>query len=98
MESVQVVCQLPKETKVVCDALVKLVGEAKKATADGFQPGSDVPKIVSACMMDLLAAISSVGKIGAEHDAAPKESEQAFALAAVEIKAVLFPKATAPQA
>ena len=80
MNKVNLSTEVPKEIHELMVAVAKLMSEARKATADGFQLGQDLPLIVTASMGDVMAGVAGVEKLGDEW----KEDPAAF------IKAVLI--------
>jgi hypothetical protein len=50
----------------VGEALVGLVGSAKQALADGFQPGQDIPTIAAQNFASLVAAVGELKDVSAE--------------------------------
>lgn len=80
MNKVNLSTEVPKEIHELMVAVAKLVSEARKATADGFQLGQDLPMIVTAAMGDVMAGVAGVEKLGDEW----KEDAPAF------IKAILI--------
>lgn len=66
--------EVSKEAYELGEGLAKFVVVTKKALADGWQPGSDLPEIMSSAIADLIPALSGVEKIPAE-----AQDQQAFA-------------------
>lgn len=65
-EYLQVQVKVPKETYELEQGLVKFTAACKKALADGFQVGEDVPALISAALADLLPAIAGMGQLADE--------------------------------
>lgn len=63
------------ETHELGQGLAKMIASVKQALADGWQPGTDLPVIISSAVSDLVPAVQGVDKIGAEM----AENKQAFA-------------------
>lgn len=93
MEKVVVQVEMAKSIDDVLKAVEKIVVESKKALADGFQVGADVPALVASCAGDLLAAISASQHISADWAEDSAACEKALALHLVAMKAALLPKA-----
>src|SRR6478752_5205673 len=66
MEKVEVKYMLPKETLELKDGLVKFVAAVKKSLDDGFQPGQDLPAMLTSAMTDLVPAVYGVQKLPEE--------------------------------
>jgi len=58
--------QVPKEVDEVMVAIVNILKVTKQALADGWQPGQDLPVILTAAATNLLPAVDGMNKIGDE--------------------------------
>lgn len=58
--------EVPKETDEIFQAVVGIVKATKKALADGFQPGADIPAIVAEAWADLPVAIQGIDQVPGE--------------------------------
>lgn len=63
-----------KEAFELSSGLKKFVLDIKKALADGWQPGTDLPVVMQAAIMDLVPAVQGLENLGAEK----KEDSEAF--------------------
>lgn len=77
MSQIQVPVTVEEKTYELSQALVKFTSAIKGALADGWQPGQDVPVILSAAFQDLVPVIKDVGSLPSEL----KEDKSAFAMA-----------------
>lgn len=66
MQKVAVTTEVAKETYELGVGVDKFIGAVKQALADGFQPGQDIPVVLSAAIADLVPAIQGAEKIGSE--------------------------------
>ena len=64
MEKVKFEVEASKAAKVIADAILKVVSEAKKAGEDGFQAGKDIPQVMLSSLGDLSSAWAQFGKLG----------------------------------
>lgn len=55
-----------KETYEFMDGLSQFVGAMKKSLSDGWQPGSDIPALISAAITNLVPAFEGMDKIKTE--------------------------------
>ena len=69
MASKDVVVKVDDVAYDVGASLVKFVVAAKGALADGWQPGSDLPVILSSAIADLAPVLGKVGSLPAEFEA-----------------------------
>lgn len=69
--------KVSKEADELADGIARCIVSIRKALADGWQPGSDLPVVLSSVMADLVPAVQGVEKLGAEK----KENVQAFVTA-----------------
>lgn len=76
MSQIQVPVSVEAKTYELSQALVKFTGAIKQALADGWQPGSDIPLILSAAFVDLVPVIKDIGAFPDEI----KEDKVAFAM------------------
>jgi hypothetical protein len=65
MELRKIEITVAPETHDVGLALAKMVKEAKKAAADGFQP-ADIATVATGCFAELMTAVQGVTEIPAE--------------------------------
>lgn len=63
MEAVEHEVRLPKETYELGLAVLAVTREYKKAKADGWSWGADVPQVLLGCFQDLMKALEGVEKI-----------------------------------
>lgn len=77
VQDVQV--KVSKEAHELGEGLKKFVLSIKGALADGWQPGADIPVVLSAALADLVPAVQGVEKIKDE----TKEDLEAFVSALV---------------
>lgn len=66
METVKVELEVSKEAYELGKGLSALMINIKKSLADGFQPGSDLPAIVTGSLSSLFSAVQGAEKIGSE--------------------------------
>lgn len=66
VDHVEVKVLVPKETYELEQGIVKFVAACKAALDDGFQPGQDLPALLTAAIASLLPAIDGVQKLPAE--------------------------------
>lgn len=69
--------KVSKEAHELADGMANCVLAIKKALADGWQPGQDLPVVLSAVMTDLVPAVQGVDKLAGEQ----KENITAFVTA-----------------
>lgn len=62
----EVSVKVTKEAYELADGLKKFVLDIKGALADGWQPGADLPVVLSAALADLVPAVQGVEKLGDE--------------------------------
>lgn len=74
-----------KEAYELGQGVFKFLSDVQKALADGWQPGQDVPLILSAALADLVPAMQGVEKLGAEKDENLKAFLTAWNLAGLDI-------------
>lgn len=58
------VVRVNKAADEFSQGLVKFVGDLKKALDDGWQPGQDIPAILSATLADLMPALKDLKDLG----------------------------------
>lgn len=78
MQTVKIEIELPKEAYELAKGLGAFAAVVKKALADGWQMGADVPVIVSAALTELVPALNGVDMIGEEAKADPVGMGQAL--------------------
>lgn len=66
--------EVSKEAHELGEGIQKFVKAARQALADGWQPGQDLPVILSSALSDLAPALQGAEKIAAE-----QADKQAFA-------------------
>lgn len=66
MDTVKVELEVAKETYEIGQAVSALLKNAKEALKDGFQPGQDLPEIITKSLNDLFVGISGIEKISGE--------------------------------
>lgn len=71
MEKVKVEIELPKEAYELAKGLGLFAAAVKKAMADGWQVGSDIPVIISSAVTDLVPALNGIDKLDDEAKADP---------------------------
>lgn len=89
MAVVEKTVRVSQEADKLATGIVSLVAEVKKALADGWQPGADLPVVLQAVLVDLVPAVQSVSALGAEAKADLEAFASAFALGGVKLVAVL---------
>jgi hypothetical protein len=77
---------VPDSAHAFAEKLGAFVGEVKKAVADGWQPGQDIPAVLSAVLVDLVPAAASFTGAAADLKSDPFGSVLALA---IELKKVL---------
>jgi hypothetical protein len=77
---------VPDSAHAFAEKLGAFVGEVKKAVADGWQPGSDIPAMLSAVLVDLVPAAAAFTGASADLKSDPFGSVLALA---IELKKVL---------
>lgn len=82
--------KVSKAADDLSQGLVALVKDVKKAMADGFQVGSDVPVIVSAIYVDLIAKIGDLAQLGPELAEDKYAFQRAWSEAGIELEKVLL--------
>ena len=92
MEKVVISVEVPKEMQEAAQAVVNMAAAAKLALADGFQPGQDIPALVSAAMANLMSAMDGMAKIPDEAKADPVSAAKCAALAGAEIASLFMQK------
>ena len=85
MEKLNVSVDVAKEPKEAFALVAKFIYEWRKATKDGFQPGSDLPVVLLACVNDFGVGLVGVDKIFSEYSQDPLASNYAFALGLAEL-------------
>lgn len=93
MEKVVEQVEISKNVDVVLKAVEKLLVESKKALADGFQVGQDIPVLVASCAGELISAVGAIQGIPHDWSEDHVACEKALALHVVALKEVLLPKA-----
>lgn len=66
MDVVKVELEASKETYELCEGIGAVTKAVKEALADGWQPGTDMPAIITAAITNLVPAMQGVEKIPAE--------------------------------
>lgn len=74
MATIKIECTVSKESYELAQGVVKMLSAVKGALADGWQPGQDLPVVVSAVIADLVPAVQGMDQVGVES----KEDEKAF--------------------
>lgn len=74
MAKLTVEVEVSKEAYELMDGIKKVVESVKKALADGWQPGQDVPTILMESLTALVPAVAGAESIGSE----AKEELEAF--------------------
>lgn len=93
VELIEVKVKVPKETYELEQGIVKFVAACKAALDDGFQPGQDLPMILTAAIATLLPAIDGVQKLPEEAVSAIPGMINVGGLFAADLAAVFLPKA-----
>jgi hypothetical protein len=78
-----------KETYEMGQALASLVGAIKKALEDGWQPGQDIPVIISAMIAELGKITKGLQGARSEMEAYPAEFHAAVGLALADLVTVV---------
>ena len=86
----------PKETKEVKDALVAITKATKQALADGWQPGTDLPAIITVAAAHLLTAVDGMAKIPQEYQEARGGFIKTMGVGMGDIADALLPPPPAP--
>lgn len=58
--------KVSKEAYELADGVKKTILDIKKALEDGWQPGQDLPAVLSAVMVDLVPAVQGIDKMSVE--------------------------------
>lgn len=74
MELRKIECEVTPEINDIGLAVESIIANYKAATADGWQPGTDIPQILMVSMTSLLNAISGLDQVGAEVKEYPVEA------------------------
>ncbi len=77
MSNVSIKTNVSKETYELVIGLAGFVGEIKSCLADGWQPGTDIPIVMSAAISNLVTAVQGLELIKIE----AKEDPAAFSRA-----------------
>lgn len=59
--------EVQKESYELAKALYEIVKVSKKALSDGWQPGEDIPMILTQSLSHLLPAVDGMDKVSAEY-------------------------------
>jgi len=70
----EITIKVQKETYEMGQGIYKIIQAAKQASADGWQPGQDVPAILMTVVAELVPMVGDMDKIPAEY----KEDKAAF--------------------
>lgn len=90
MEKVQVQLELPKEAYELFDGTYKIVESIKRALADGWQPGQDLPQIVTESLMQLPPMITGFDQLPVEFKEDPAMFINAGMISAGKIAALFI--------
>lgn len=82
--------KVSKSADDLAQGLVTFMRDVKKAMADGFQPGQDVPVIILAAYQDLFSKIPALGQLGPELAEDKYAFQRAWAEAGIDIEKVLL--------
>lgn len=85
MAVIKIEVEAAKETYELLLGLAQVVGSIKKALDDGFQPGSDIPKIIADSISYLVPAVAGFEDIRAEAVTDKLAFTQALQLGGFEI-------------
>lgn len=85
METVKQEIALPKEAHELAAGLEKFAMAVKAALKDGFQPGQDIPPVLSSAIVDLIPAMQGVEVVKDELKAMPAEVVYVFGKAGYNI-------------
>lgn len=77
--------EVPENVYALGEALKGMVAAVDQAVSDGWQPGVDIPVIITAAFQNLVPAIQSVKGASDEVKSAPFESAKALELAVTDI-------------
>ena len=66
MELIEKTVKVPKSTSEFADAIANLAIVVKKALADGFQPGMDIPVIITEAIAELPGIIGNISGLAEE--------------------------------
>jgi hypothetical protein len=78
METIKVELEVAKESYELASGLTKFIADVKAALADGWQPGTDLPLILSASISDLAPAVAGAEKVGGEVTTDPEKFADAM--------------------
>lgn len=81
MEMVKVEVSLPKENYELSKAMENTIIAARKALADGFQPGADLTAIGAAAFGELMVAVAGYDQMLSEARGKPGATLVCYALA-----------------
>lgn len=85
MSKQNVTVEVEKEAYDLSQGLVQFVRHVKKALDDGWQPGSDLPVILSATLTDLVPAVQNMNALGADLAESEAGVLRAFELSANDL-------------
>lgn len=79
-----VTVQVSKESYELGQGVVKFLAALKQALKDGWQPGSDLPILLNAAILDLVPGFQGVEKLGLEKQENLKAFVTAYSLSGVD--------------
>lgn len=92
METQQVTVDVPKATYALEEGLKKFLADVMAVLADGWQPFSDVPALLTASLSDLVPVAGDVAKVLPELQADPEAMARLAGLTIGELVAPLVKK------
>jgi hypothetical protein len=93
---IEVTSKVSKESYELGQGIVKFASAIKSALSDGWQPGQDIPLILTAAMTDLVPSFQGVDAVGTEFEEHRSAFLKAWALCGVEIADVFLPAKVVP--
>ena len=95
MGLIEKVVKVPENTDKVAQSTFKIIKSVKDALSDGWQPGQDLPKIMTESFLELTQIVQSFDQLDDDYNAYPAEFIKAFGMAGADI-ANLFIKKDEP--
>ena len=93
MAKVAVNLQLSKESYELSKGVADLINAIKTAVEDGWQPGKDIPVIMTEVIARLVPALAGVEKIVEEFKLEPVDSSLAISIPLVQVISSFLKKA-----
>jgi hypothetical protein len=92
MEMKVIQVEVPAAVEKFSAELSNFVMAVEKALSDGWQPGQDIPAIISSSIQDLVPAISDLKGAGDDLKAAPYASAKAMSIHMTDMVEALIEK------